>query len=288
MSTLKIVRRTSQIVLAVALAAIAWENAHGWERLSGNLLAFSAYGYPLADPLAALQVLSASRTLPWRMALGGATALAVALVLGTVFCSWVCPFGLLSELLRESRGQDGRASGKDGGGVPARAGTAPSARAPGANAYFRKAAVWGAALAAVVLLGLPPLINQLSLPGWYTRIFQTWFIQGEAAWLGLLLLGSALTVEAFTGRRLWCRYVCPQSLLLNLMHRISPFGLRVRFQPGRCTCAKGEEQCERACSLDLTPRRAGRGLEWECSTCGDCAEACKARGKALRLGFFRR
>jgi len=263
MSTLRISRRACQFAVALGVPALAWLNAQGWERLSGNFLSFSLLEFPLADPLAALQVCLSSMTAPWRMVLGGGVALALAAVLGTVFCSWVCPFGLLSELVRKAVRK------------PA---------AMGRPGWRRKWALGGAALALIALAGLPPMLNQLSLPAWYSRVFQTWFNQQELA-PGLLLLAGVLAAEAFAGRRFWCRYVCPQSLLLNLVHRFSPFGLRVRFEASRCSCVRGDDHCARACPLNLNPRLAGHGLEWECSTCGECTEACSHRGKALTLGF---
>ena len=118
----------------------------------------------------------------------------------------------------------------------------------GAPGWRRKGAATLAGAGMIGGLGLPPLLNQLSLPGWYSRIFQTWFNQHKAALLGLALIALALGAEAYSGRRLWCRYVCPQSVLLNLIHRLSPFGLRVRFDASRCRCGKGGDTCASACT----------------------------------------
>jgi len=263
---LKLTRRLSQAAVAVGFPVLAWFNAQGWEQLSGNFVSFSFFGHPLADPLAAVQVCASSLSLPWRMVLGGATALALAVVLGTVFCSWVCPFGFLSELAISLKSRQ---------------------HPPGKTGWQRKAVITATASVLLAVFGMPPLLNQLSLPGWYTRIFQAWFNQQEFAILGFALIGAALCAEAVAGKRLWCRYVCPQSVLLNIVHRFSPVGLRVRFDPSRCTCKKGDEQCGKACSLGLNPRMAGKGLEWECSVCGDCTTSCATRGGALTLGFGR-
>jgi ferredoxin-type protein NapH len=261
---LKTSRRLTQLAVALGFPVLAWFNAHNWESVAGNFLSFTVYGLPVSDPLAALQVCLSAWDAPWRLVLGGTVTLAAALVLGTVFCSWVCPFGLLSELAQ---------------------GLSRRPRVMGAPGWRRKGAAALAGAGMIGGLGLPPLLNQLSLPGWYSRIFQTWFNQQEAALPGLALIVLALGAEAYAGRRLWCRYVCPQSVLLNLVHRISPVGLRVRFDASRCRCGKSGDTCAAACTLGLNPKMAGRGLEWECSTCGDCTQACKARGEALTLGF---
>src|SRR5215469_234902 len=111
MSTLKIVRRTSQVLVALGIPALYWLNAREWDHIRGNFLSFSIFGYPVADPLAALQVMVGSAGFPWRMILGGGTVLAVAAILGTVFCSWVCPFGLLSELVAGRKRVAAKSSG---------------------------------------------------------------------------------------------------------------------------------------------------------------------------------
>jgi len=257
-------RRCVQLAVLLGCPALAWLNSQGWERLSGNFLSFSILGFPLADPLAALQVCLASLSLPWKMALGGGMALALAFVLGPVFCSWACPFGFLSEFAWSLRGR---------------------AAHPRKQGWRPKALLAAAGCLLLAVSGLPPLLNHLSLPGWYSRVFQAWFNQQELALPGFLLLAGALATESLAGRRLWCRYVCPQSVLLQLVHRFSPVGLRVRFDAKRCTCSRGEEHCGRACPLDLNPRLAGKGLEWECTVCGECTETCAHRGKALTLGF---
>ena len=261
---LKTVRRCVQAGVLLGYPVLAWLNSQGWERLSGNFLSFSVLGFPLADPLAAVQVCLGSLALPWKIALGGGVALGLALALGPVFCSWACPFGTLSDLAWSLRG------------IPS---------SPRKQGWRPKAVLAALACLALALSGLPPMLNQFSLPGWYSRIFQAWFNQQELALPGLLLLAGALGAEALAGRRLWGRYVCPQSVLLQVMHRFSPIGLRVRFDAKRCTCSRGDEQCGRACPLDLNPRMAGKGLEWECTVCGDCTQACAVRGKALTLGF---
>ncbi len=269
---LKTTRRLVQLALALAFILIPYLNARGINLVHGNFLAFDLAGLPLADPLAALQVMVHNWPVPTRLWLGGLLVLVLALFLGTVFCSWACPFGLMSELVQSlgRRIWPGRKRQVHMG-----------------RGLVPKAYLGGLGLLAVGALSLPPVLNQLSLPGWYSRLFQVWFLQGYWSWAawGLLLV---LGLDLAAGRRFWCRYLCPQSLLLTLVQMLNPARLAVGFQPRRCHCQGGVSACIGACPLDLNPKALRGRLESECNNCGDCVVACRDQGRALGYGWGRR
>lgn len=266
--SLPTVRRGLQLGVAVVMALVPLANARGLNLINGNLLALEAFGIPLGDPLAAAQVLASARGIGLAGALGALAALVLALVLGPVFCAYACPYGLLSEwvhgLARPVPGGR-RAPGRERGGFALRLG------------------LTAAGLLAIGGLGLPPLLDLLSLPAAYSRVWQYAVLGGlfaPAAAIPVLLL-----VEGLTGRRLWCRFACPQSVLLVLVRRLAPWGLRVGFEASRCRCAPQKPRCVAACQLGLDPRR-DRGWPLTCTNCGDCVTACRHSGGALafRLG----
>jgi ferredoxin-type protein NapH len=267
-------RRCLQIGLAVVMALVPFANARGLDWISGNYLALDVLGLPLGDPLAALQVLVSAKDIAGRAALGAILALVLALVLGPVFCAYACPYGLFSELLHglarripRRKPQQSNTTGRDG--------------------FRSKAAVTGLLLAVVAIFGLPPLLNLLSMPAYYSRLWQHVVLGGLL--LPLAVMPIVLLVEAVFGLRLWCRFVCPQSVLLHGLRRVSPWGLRLDFDPKRCTCGKGGSRCVAACSLGLDPRR-GKNLALSCNNCGDCRAACQNMGQALcfRMGQSRK
>lgn len=264
---LKRARRAAQAAAALAFVAIPWLNLQDINLVSGNLLALDLFGLPLADPLAALQVALGGWPPPSRLWLGGGLALLLALALGGVFCSWLCPYGLLSELAQAL----GRRL------MPRRA-----RRAARPWELIVKVYAVGIALAAVWALSAPPALNQLSLPGWYSRFFQQAFLMEHYSWAGYALL-LLLALEFAAGRRLWCRYACPQMLLLALVSRLNPRRLRVGFDARRCRCGKGPEPCDRACPLDLAPKTMAGLVAAQCNNCGDCVIACAGRGAALHF-----
>jgi ferredoxin-type protein NapH len=268
---LRTYRRITQTSVALAFVLIPWLNHIHISFVYGNFLAFRLGPLPLADPLAVLQITLKNSWLAADLLIGAGIALVLAAALGTVFCSWACPFGLLSELTQQlyRRPRD-----------PVR-----RLEREGIRRGFRvKFILFGLGLAGFLLFSTTPALNQLSLPAWYSRIFQFWFEQRHLS-AAILTLLAVLAVELAAGRRLWCRYVCPQSVLISLAKQVNRRHLHVRFDPGACLCKGDKDPCRRACSLALDPKTLLHWPENECTNCGDCITACKPRGRALTFGF---
>ena len=259
-------RRAAQLLVVAGLCALPWVNAAGWRGVSGSFFALDFLGIPFADPVGAVQVAAMGFLPTGRLLAGALLSLGLALLLGRVFCSWVCPYGLLSELVYTLRWRQS------------------VARLVVRQAFWGKILLLGLGLVAALGLGFPAL-GMVSLPGELSLLpVLAW--QGDEAWA---LLGAAavplvaLLLEFATGKRLWCRFVCPQSVLLGAAAKCLPKsvrGLRINWRAEKCTC-KGKAPCQQACSLDLNPRRKGGPERHDCTHCGDCVSTCAAYGKAL-------
>jgi ferredoxin-type protein NapH len=257
--------------VALAFILIPWLNSIRISFAYGNFLSFKIWGLPLADPLAVLQITLKNHYLSLDLIIGAGIALVLAATLGTVFCSWVCPFGLLSELIHRLAN---KAMPRD------RRKVAPAT----AGQLLCKPVIFVLGLLGFMLFSYTPVLNQLSLPAWYSRIFQFIFVQGHVS-LVIVFFGGLLLLEFLTRRRLWCRYLCPQSVLLMLAKQANRSRLRVGYEPARCLCRAGKDPCASSCSLGLNPKKLPGRLETECNNCGDCVVACRQRGGALQLGF---
>ncbi|MDR2669666.1 MAG: 4Fe-4S binding protein, partial [Desulfovibrio sp.] len=211
--TLRFRRRLMQCGVAAAFILIPFLNRKDLHLLSGNFFSFDLAGLPLADPLAAAQVFAGTFSLTPALLVGAGLALTAALLLGPVFCAWICPYGLLSELVHaRAAGRASAGSTRNGPGDAAGAGgreDAAGTKSPGnaagstdvrcsaerrrvflstlrAQPLAVKTAVVCAGLAAVVTVAPVPLLNQLSMPGWYSRAAQHLALYGE------ILPGAAL------------------------------------------------------------------------------------------------
>lgn len=267
MAKLKIIRRLVQLSFAGLFVLIPWLNAHEFYEITGNFLSFTFFGIPLSDPLAAIQVFATSGSISHKLLFGALIAIALAAVLGAVFCSWICPYGLISEL-NQSLNRVARGS--------------TFKKRP--NGFMPKLVFVGIILAAMTLLGTNPILNQLSMPGWYSRTIQSWFIQGVIPG-GAILLLAAMALDLISGRRLWCRYCCPQSLILMLTQSRSPKRLRIVFDKRCCSCGSSDSPCQNVCPLSLNPKGKQAELELECNNCGDCASECAKHGGAITQKF---
>jgi len=161
-SKIKFYRRTVQIGVALVFILIPWLNSRHISIVQGNFLSFNLAGFPLADPLAVLQSAIKNAYLSADLLMGAGLALAIALILGTVFCSWVCPFGLFSDY--------GQALGL-------RLKKKSPEPAEDKKSFIIKLAVFIAGLAGFFAFSTTPVLNQLSMPAWYSRIFQFIFVQ---------------------------------------------------------------------------------------------------------------
>lgn len=264
-------RRCCQVCIILLFIAIPILNKNRYSLFYGNLLSFHFWIIPLADPLAVLQLTLKNLSITLDSLVGALLVLSLAFFLGTVFCSWICPFGFFSELaVNFGKKIFGRRS----------------INAAGKRSGFRwKLVIFGAGIVFFLIFSTTPVLNQLSLPAWYTRFFQYLFGQGHVS-LSILVLLALLLMEFFVRRRFWCRYICPQSVLISLVKRLNRKRLRVVFDQRKCRCKGSPDPCAMVCTLSLKPKRVGNVSEIECTNCGDCVVICGKIGQALK--FVRR
>jgi ferredoxin-type protein NapH len=245
-------RRAVQLAFAAFYLLLPLANARGLRAVAGNLAWLRIGPLDLAEPAAALSAaLAAGWSAPLvRLSVAAAPALLLALLLGPVFCSWVCPFGLVSEgidrLLRRR-------------GWPARAHE---------RARFPRIAALCAVLAGSAALGVP-LGALVQGPRAITAVPQEAFTVGAVSTFSAGLLGILLLLDAVLPRRLFCRALCPAGALANFLR--TPRTLRIAFEPSRCGCP-GSPACLEACPWGVDPRRAGRFDG--CTSCLACLDAC--------------
>jgi MauM/NapG family ferredoxin protein len=276
------------------------------------------------DPLAAAGAMLAARSWLPHLALAFVTVVA-AVLLGRVWCGWICPLGTLLGWARFK-------------GAPRRGGRVPEG-VRSIKYVLLLAIVAMAALGSLTLLVLDPIglitrafatsiipgldyaVNSVEsvLTGWgpgasavtwfegHVRgsvlpVYQPHYTQGIA----ILLIFVAVLGLNLLADRFWCRYLCPLGALLGLLAKSQ----LLRPVAGSACDACGS--CVRACRLGAVenvaatapeptgaPHAGGRRaapaaaatsprvVTSECTMCLDCLVACR-RDAGMTLGVARR
>ena len=227
-------------------------NAYGWNVLRGNLSSARVLDIlPLSDPFAVLQGISAGAALT-ADALTGALIIFVlyALLGGRVFCGWVCPVNMVTDLANRLGRSFGLADSADARGLS------------------RQARYWvlGTALVLSALLGVAAF-EWISPIGMLHRGIIYGFGFGWTFVLAVFLF------DLFALRNGFCGHLCPLGGFYSLIGR---YGfLRVRYEKEKCTlCMKCIDICPEKQVLHMVGRQSGAVLSGECVNCGRCVEVC--------------
>ena len=187
----------------------------------------------------------------------------VTLLLGRVFCGWICPLGTIGEWTAKiSRRM----------GIRPRELPEPLDR----PLRFLKYAV----LAVIIVFTW-----KLGTLAW--RAYDPWVAwmhlsagieeMAEAPWSFAVLFGAVIGASLFI-ERFWCRYLCPLGALLAPLQKLSLF--KVRRSEEHCIHC---HLCGKSCPVRLDPESTDVTSSAECLACGRCVEACP-REKALFFG----
>jgi polyferredoxin len=275
--TIRTARRVSQIFFVLLLV---------WFCVAATLgdRFWQLRGWPVnwlleLDPLAGLATLLATRTL-YAGLLWGLATVALTVVLGRVFCGWVCPFGAMHQFV----GWLGRRRLRSKLRVEANRYRPAQRLKYYVLAAFLTAAALAPLGAGTLLIGLlDPLplvqrsISLVLLPlaersGALTLSPLPRFYDG--AGLIAAVFATALALNLWVPR-FYCRFVCPLGALLGLLGRFALWRIG-RTGEGCTGCLRCERNCEGAC------RPTGRIQISECVMCVNCLDDCAHGAIAYR------
>jgi len=212
---------------------------------------FHCYACPLATfacPIGVLANFSALHLIPF-MTIG--LLVLVGATVGSLFCGWACPFGLLQDL---------------GAQVPTY-----KLELPRWTGHFRFVVLGLTVLAIPYLFGEthPLFICRLCPAGGVEAavpgvVKQAWTGQ-PIAWpntLKLTIIGVFVASILFI-RRPWCRVLCPLGVIFSACNRVSAFFLR--SDGDGCTDC---QRCGKLCRYNIEPQKSPNDLR--CIRCLEC------------------
>lgn len=183
-------------------------------------------------------------------------------LMGRLICGWLCPFGLVQDLLYK---------------IPV---FHKRKRLP-----FHRILKLGKYITLILLVGigsaflfggfakLPAFCKYLcpsgTLFGAIPLLAANDLLRGQAGglflWkLGILLFLLLLSVKVY---RPFCQYLCPLGAIYGLFNRFSL--VQIHWEEEKCVSCGA---CEKACPVSLSVQEISRSPE--CIRCGKCAEAC--------------
>jgi ferredoxin-type protein NapH len=219
---LKLARTVSQVIFFLLLVVF----------VTGTFCSLRLGGESyLTCPLGVLQLTLSSQQIFGMTIVSGVLLLLVTLLLGRVFCGWMCPFGALLDWLQKPLARFRIAQERISPLLSSSEGR-----------YIKYGVLGGVALAAGIFRS--PAFCAVCPVGTTCR---TAGLQGVNLGVETAVLPMIASLET-ARKRFWCKLICPIGALLALFSRFSI--LKIRLPWGQCA---GCGRCEEACAMDNSP-----------------------------------
>ena len=251
----------SPILTAIDKVVGKWDRRSEIMRyVEGDVWAAQIGRIKIVDPLSFFGNVARTKKINGTLFKAAIVPIILTLILGKVFCSWICPMGLFFELndkLRKSLIKLG---------VPLLHWKMP---------HTIKYIVLGVGLMTGLIWGVhyffiiyPPKLVSGEIYFWVTRASFSF---------GMLFLFFYLSVELLFAPRLWCRSLCPGGAIYTLLSKFRL--IRIKNDLPKCTnCGI----CDRLCPYGLTPSEGK--LSGECDHCTICISKCPVKSLSFGVG----
>lgn len=223
--------------------------------IEGALTASRVVGFHFADLNSSLQLMLAHGHVVLNLVIGVTTVFLLYVVFGgRAFCSWVCPYHLLSEIAEKLHLK------------------LSEKRLVSDHALDRRLRpVLFVIFAGLAFASGYTLFETISPVGILSRALT----YGTA--VGLIWVALLLAVEVLWSRRFWCRYVCPIGLTYGMAGTVAP--VRILHVAENCF---HEGKCREVCLVPhvLEMTKLGYGRETatpvgpDCTRCAMCIDVC--------------
>lgn len=254
----QVLRRLTQISI---LLLFFLANVYGINILVGSLSASTFLGVvPFADPFAVLQIFFAGSFVGGKILIGALISLILyGVFFGRVFCSWVCPVNMITDLANYLR----------------------------RKLYLDKSErkVWLSRNIRYWAIGLVLILSFLNGVAAFEFVspiamFHRGVVYGMG--MGFSALSAIFLIDLFGIKNGWCGHFCPLGAFYSLISKYSLF--RVRHIKDNCTgCFECKLICPEVQVLKIISKQDGSINSGECINCLRCIEVCN--DKALIFGL---
>lgn len=235
----------------------------------GNMYSISFWDLDIVDPAMMVQTIVLSKEFYVPLLIAALIPIALALIFGKVFCSWMCPYNTFLELfeLRWLNKIQRKFFNRK--------------RKSNINPKPYVQWITYVSLILITLILGVPLFTWISMPGIISsEIFAV--IVGLGIGVSTLIFGLVFLFEIIIGKRYWCKYICPVGATLSLVR--TKYTMNINHNEDVCDCAAKAEPCGNDCPLELNPKE--KNLYPYCFNCGRCIKVCEVTGnKALSFSF---
>ena len=240
------------------------------QMLEGSLSGSRFLGFHMIDPFMTMEMFLSTFYMPINIIIGTATIVIVyMLVGGRSYCSWVCPYGILSELGEKWH-----------------------------NTLVKKKIIKNRKFDHRVRYIFWAIFLILAFTSGYL-VFETFNVVGIMSraitygWsLALIWVVVVFAMEVFFSRRAWCTYICPIGTTYGMIGKVS--ALRIEWNDNCDSCMVCHDVCFEPQVLEITKMKYKKQLDEknitsqfitgaDCTLCGRCVDVCHE--DALKFDF---
>jgi ferredoxin-type protein NapH len=238
--------------------------------LEGTLNGSRFLGFHMIDPFTTLEIFLATYHIPVNIIIGVTTITVLYLLVGgRTYCSWVCPYGILSEIGEKWH-----------------------------NTLVQKKIIKERKFDHRVRHIFWAIFLVLSFTSGYL-VFETFNVVGILSraiaygWsVALIWVVVVFAMEVFFSRRAWCTYICPIGTTYGYIGKIS--ALRIEWNDNCDSCMVCHDVCFEPQVLEITKAKYKKQIDEkgiknayitgaDCTLCGRCVDVCHA--DALKFDF---
>lgn len=225
--------------------------------LEGTLSGSRLFGFHLIDPFITLQVFLAYHQIPINLVIGTATIVVFYLLFGgRAYCSWVCPYGLLSEIGEKINR------------------TLITKKIIKERKFdYRVKYLFWILFSALAFVSGYLVFETLNIVGILSRAI----IYGWSLALSFVVI--VFLIEVFYSQRAWCRYVCPIGVTYSAIGWVS--AEKIEWDDRCDHCGVCSNVCLVPHVLEIAKKNADTNGKshifienGDCTLCGRCVEVC--------------